>query len=68
MPYSRKAKFTHHRRKDPSEFKKGSFRNVPISHVPHTKKYPRGTRAVVGRLKVTDKGATQSILVPKRKR
>jgi len=68
MPYSSKAKYTHDRRKDPDEFKPRSFRTLPISHVPHTKKYPRGTKAVVGTLKATGKGATQSILVPKRKR
>lgn len=68
MPYSRKAKYTHHRRREPSEFKPGSFRTVPISHVHHIKQYPRGTKAIVGKIKKTGKGATQSILIPKRKK
>jgi len=67
MPYSKKAKYIHYRRKQPDEFINTSFRDVPISHVKHTKKYPAGTRAVVGKLKATGKYATQTILVPKRK-
>jgi hypothetical protein len=67
MPYSKKAKYEHHRKKPPSKFIKSSFRNVPISHVSHRKKYPRGTRAIVGKLK-SGKYATQSILIPKKKR
>ena len=67
MPYSSKAKFTHHRQKAPGEFIQASFRNVPISHVSHSKKYPAGTRAVVGKLKATGKSAIQTILIPKKK-
>lgn len=68
MPYLRKAKYTHNRLRDPIEFKKGTIRTVPISRVPHTKKYPKGTKAIVGKLKETGKGATQSILIPKKKK
>lgn len=64
----KKAKYTHHRRREPDEFKSGSFRTVPISHVPHIKRYPAGTKAIVGKLKETNKSATQSILIPKRKK
>lgn len=66
MPY-KKSKYTHHRRRDPQKFKMESFRTVPISHVPHTKKYPRGTKAIVGKLK-TGFWKTQSVLIPKRKK
>ena len=66
MPY-KKAKYTHHRRRNPDEFKASSFRTVPISHVSHQKKYPIGTKAIVGKLK-TGKSATQSILIPKKKK
>ena len=71
MPYSKKSKFEHHRKKSPGRFVKTSFRNVPISHVPHKKKYPKGTRAIVGKLKKPKKGQrkyqTQSILIPKKR-
>ncbi len=71
MPYSDKSKYEHHRKRKPSDFVQSSFRNVPISHVPHRKKYPVRTRAIVGKLKHPSKGkkyATQSILIPKRRR
>jgi len=55
VPYSRTAKYTHHRRRDPAQFKPGTIRTVPISHVPHTAKYPNGTKAIVGKLKATRK-------------
>ena len=64
------------RQRPPNEFIATSFRNVPISRVKTRKKYPAGTRAIVGKLKKAVKGlkgrmrhyATQSILVPKKKR
>ncbi len=68
MPYSEKAKYEHHRKRPPGRFIQTSFRNVPVSHVPHRKKYPTGTRAIVGKLKATKKNATQSILIPKRRK
>lgn len=71
MPYGNKSKYEHHRRMPPGKFIPESFRNVPISHVPHRKPYPRGTRAIVGKLKRPGKGRayrTQSILIPKKPR
>ena len=71
MPYSQKSKFEHHRQRPPKLFKQSSFRTVPISHVPHRIKYPKGAKAVVGELKSPKKGQrkyqTQTILIPKRK-
>ncbi len=66
MPY-KKAKYIHKRRRKPSEYIPESMRTVNISHVPHKKEYPAGTKAIVGKLK-KDGYATQSILIPKKKR
>lgn len=77
MPYSKKSKFKHVRQKPPSKFVKASIRTVPISHATtptgkHYKDYPKGTKAIVGKVKERKKGQrkyqTQSILVPKKKR
>lgn len=68
MPHSKKSEYEHHRKRDPGEFKKGTFRTVPVSHVPHRKRYPKGTKAVVGRSKKDNKFKTQSILIPKKKK
>lgn len=68
MPYSKKAKYTHHRRAPPKEFKKGTLRTVPVSHVKTKKKYPEGTKAIRGERKKTGRWGTQSILVPKKGR
>ena len=65
MPYSKKAKFLHKRQRNPEQFDK--FYTVPISHVPHRKKYPKGTEAIIGHL-IGDGWKTQSILVLKKKR
>ena len=79
VPYSKKAKYKHMRQLPPKRFVKKSFRNVKPSHAPEKrikeKKYPRGTRVVVGKLKTPVKGrsgrkrhyATQTILIPKRR-
>ena len=69
MPYSRKAKYKHHRQKKPGLFIKSSFRTVPITHTAYRgKKFKKpGVKAVVGKLKSTKKWATQSILEPKKK-
>lgn len=50
-----------YRQKEPDKFVKTSFRNVPLSHVDYKGKI-KGDRAVVGRLKTTDKWALQSVL------
>jgi len=69
MPYSRKAKYRHNRRAPPGEFVPGTFRNVPVTHVPTIKKkYPKGTRVIVGKRKKSGKWGVQSILVPKKKK
>lgn len=63
MPKS--TKYIHHRRRKPTEFVKTSFRTVPISHVPTRKRWKKGSKAVVGKLRKTGKWATQSILEKK---
>ena len=69
MPYSRKAQFRHKRIRSPRLFRKTSFRNVPISHTSYQGKYRKeGNRAIVGKLKKTDKWAIQSILIKKNKK
>lgn len=65
MPYSRAAKFTHHRRVHPDKLTK--MYNVPISHTKARKKYPEGTRAIVGFNEKTGNWVIQSVLIPKRK-
>ena len=78
MPYSAKAKYKHMRQLPPKRFVKSTFRNVKPSHAPEKrireKKYPRGTRVVVGKLKKPVKSrkgkrhyATQTILIPKKR-
>ena len=77
MPYSRKAKYTHHRQKPPSQFIK-PLKTVPITHTTYSgKKFKKpGVKALVGRLKPQfrkpvkrggkpRKWGIQSILVPK---
>lgn len=68
MPYSQKARYYHHRRAKPREFFKSTFRNVPISHTNSPKRYPKGTRAIVGKRKKTKRWGIQSVLIPKKKR
>lgn len=72
MPYSKKAKFYHHRQKSPRLFDKKTFKNVPLNHTSYRgEKYSKwmysGTpaRAIVGKLKKSKKWSTQSILIPK---
>lgn len=71
MPYSGKAKYLHHRQKDPKKFEKDSFKTVPISHTDYKgKKFDKkGVVAVVGKFKKPKKRAwgIQSILEPKNK-
>lgn len=64
MPYSRRARYRHSRRRHPELFEEESFRTVPMKRVPHKKSYPKGTKAIRGRLK-KDGWATQSVLIPK---
>jgi len=68
MPYSRKAKYRHFRRIEPKEFKKGTFRTVPITHTNYKgKKWnKKGVKAIVGKHKKSKKWRIQSILVPKK--
>jgi len=69
MPYSRKARYYHNRRAHPREFDKKTFRNVPASHVKSLrKKYPRGTRVIVGKRKKTGRWGVQSVLIPKKRK
>ena len=78
MSYSAKSKYTHNRQLPPSKFIKESFRTVPISNAKtptgqdYKKKFPKGTKAIVGTVKHPEKGQrknqTQSILIPKKKR
>ena len=64
MPYSEKAKYIHHRQKDPRGFFKSSFRTVPLIHTDYKgKKFKRlGNKAVVGLHKISRKWEIQSIL------
>lgn len=68
MPYSKKAKYRHHRQRKPELFDETSFKTVPISHTKYRgKKYKKpGVKAVVGKLKKTGKPKIQSILEPKK--
>lgn len=71
MPFKH-SKYDRDRREKPSEFVKRSFRTVPISHVPHKKRYPKGTKAIVGKWK-NEKAhkrayGTQSVLIPKKRK
>ena len=65
MPYSKSAKYTHHRRRPPESIQGNSWATIPISHTEATKKYPKGTLAVTGRSKTTNNWVIQSILIPK---
>ena len=73
MPYSKKAKFTHHRQRKPSLFVKGTLRTITIKRVKDQGLYSgkkfnkKGVKAVVGKLKKSKKYAVQSFLVPKKK-
>jgi hypothetical protein len=62
MPYSKKAKYTHHRQKPPSHFmetpktkkgKKTSMKTVPLTHTEYSgNKFDKpGAKAIVGILK-----------------
>lgn len=80
MPYSKKAKYTHHRQKSPKMFQKSpSMKTVPLDHTSYsgTALKKPGAKAIVGVLKVQHRKpakrggrprrwAIQSILVPKR--
>lgn len=77
MPY-KKAKYMHKRQQSPNRFVAGKFRTVPISHATtptgkkYKRRYPVGTEAVVGQLKLMyrkryqRKYQTQSILIPRK--
>lgn len=56
-------KYKRHRKKNPSEFLKNSFRTVPLSHTNYRGKL-KG-KAIVGKLKKTGKWEIQSILEEK---
>jgi len=79
-PYSKEARYDHHRKIDPRCFQTTSFRTVPLSHTdyPESGAYMvKGAKAVVGRLKMPcmekldisgahkGKWAVQTILTPK---
>ena len=56
-------KYKRHRRKNPNEFLKSSFRIVPLSHTDYKGKL-KG-KAIVGKLKKNKKWEIQSILEEK---
>lgn len=71
MPY-KKSKYERNRQRSPKDFKKDSFKTVPLNHTKYRgkrfKKYMySGTsaKAIVGKLKRTGKWSIQSILIPK---
>jgi hypothetical protein len=81
MPYSKSARYEHHRQRPPKQFYRTRFRNVKLSHTDYSgEKYDvPGARAVVGKLKpqfrtARRKGAkprawaVQSILIPKKRK
>lgn len=68
MPKSKKSKFKHKRYRNPKEIKKNTFKTVPISHTDSKKKWPKGTKAIVGKSKKTDKWVIQSVLIPKKEK
>lgn len=53
MPYSKRARYRHHRQKSPGKFQKGTFKTVPLSHTEYKgKKFRKpGAKAVVGVVK-----------------
>ncbi|MDD5013544.1 MAG: hypothetical protein PHW73_00395 [Atribacterota bacterium] len=53
MPYSKDAKYKHHRQQPPSRFEKGTMKTVPLSHTSYSgeKFNKKGAKAVVGKLK-----------------
>jgi len=60
--YPRKTKnWIRYRQKDPKLFDQESFRNVPLSHTEYKGKI-KGQRAIVGKLKKTEKWKIQSVL------
>jgi hypothetical protein len=79
MPYSKKAKYTHHRQKSPKQFQKSPrMKTVPLDHTNYRGKKldKKGAKAIVGVLKPQFRTAAkrggkkrrwgiQSILVPK---
>ena len=80
MPYSKKAKYRHHRQRSPKMFIKSTFETVPLSHTEYSgrKLKKPGAKAIVGVLKPQyrtsvkrggkpRKWRIQSILVPKKK-
>ena len=64
MPYSREAKYYHHRQKSPKLFIQESFRTVPIfkSGYKGKKYWKEGNLAIVGQNKRTGDWQIQSIL------
>jgi len=75
MPYSKKAKYYHHRQNNTRKYRKSTFKIVPLNHTHYNgkkfKKYNKSrtlARAIVGTLKTGKKGSIQSILIPKQKR
>jgi len=56
-------KYKRHRRKDPDEFEKNSFRTVPLTHTDYKGKL-KG-KAIVGKLKKNGKWLIQGILEEK---
>lgn len=77
MPY-KKAKYEHNRQQPPSKFVPETLRTVPVSHAKtptgqnFKKKFPKGTKAIVGKVKHPENGQkqfqTQSILIKKKPR
>jgi hypothetical protein len=73
--HSKKPKFLHKRQKNPKLFEKGTFETVPLNHAGYSgEKYKKwnerdsGAKAIVGKLKKSNKWSIQSILIPKSKK
>jgi hypothetical protein len=75
MPYTSKAKYTHHRQRKPKEFVRGTLKTVPLEHTEYEgrKFRKKGAKAIVGRIRQKGKKAcrkycwkVQSILIPKK--
>ncbi len=71
MPYSKKAKYTHHRQRNPGLFIKGTLRTISVKRARAQglysgRKFNKPTaKAIVGKLRRTKKYAVQSFLLKK---
>jgi len=72
MPYSKSAKYTHHRQRKPGLFVKSSFHTISVKRAKvrglySGKKFDKpGAKAIVARLRKNGKYAVQSFLLKKK--